>query len=530
MTATVITPFSRSSAIELGNRLWRKKLLPVGQVDYKGRKLQFTADYLKGLARAVTERAYDQVPFQLAGDSNAHTNDPERFAGEIIDADVDDTGLYIVVKPTERGQKVLTENPALGVSARIVEDYARSDGKFFSAALQHVLGTLDPRIPSLGPWQAVDASNSAQLVIDLSSYQFDGQETDLLDGLDPTKEERTALEETLDEILAEEGALENWAENGDPVIDSMLNAMIANPDDYYRPPYAEDLSSLSAALEFSNQQSRTDGMVARHLGRMAAARGDWEECFARYCESPVTGSGSAVDMANQPGQDAFPIELSRYEGEIPALCGRPDSFGRCAERYHAASCSHVAESATSTSTQGVAAFNAVLSRRSRMPHADADGRIWRRHDGGLATLTDHVEAMSGVRRRTEGLFEAGPRTKDNPGKPELVSIQPQGPGFLRSTQATARRLAAQARLTTSADHARQRRAWRDEHARREAAAGPQSRRLNHPDYRWGPLQREREERQAQASRQPLQFSMTDETGEDLLGPLNGSLGPGIGAW
>ena len=33
------------------------------------------------------------------------------------------------------------------MSARIVEDYARSDGKFFTAAVQHVLGTLDPRIP-----------------------------------------------------------------------------------------------------------------------------------------------------------------------------------------------------------------------------------------------------------------------------------------------------------------------------------------------------------------------------------------------
>ncbi len=138
MTSTVITPFTRASAaIELGNRLWRKKLLPVGDVAYKGRMLHFTRDYIERLAEAFHSRAYGQVPFQLAGDDNKHTNDVERFAGEIIDAEAGPDGLWVTLKATPRGEKVLTENPSLGVSARIVEDYERSDGRFFSAAVQH---------------------------------------------------------------------------------------------------------------------------------------------------------------------------------------------------------------------------------------------------------------------------------------------------------------------------------------------------------------------------------------------------------
>jgi hypothetical protein len=87
-------------------------------------------------------------------------------------------GLWVTLKPTEAGDKVLKENPELGVSARIVEDYARSDGQHFPAAIQHVLGTLDPRIPGLGAWQAIEAASPVpDTVIDLSASTFAGEGT-----------------------------------------------------------------------------------------------------------------------------------------------------------------------------------------------------------------------------------------------------------------------------------------------------------------------------------------------------------------
>ncbi len=169
MTACVYTPLLPGRAIELGHQLWRKRVLPIGDVEYKGRLLHFTRDYLSGLVDAFRSRAYDAVPFQLADSQNTHTNDPERTRGEIVDMDASDDGLWVTARVTPQGERVLADNPALGVSARIVEDYARSDGQFFPAAIQHVLGTLDPRIPALGPWEAIEASNSGQALIDLSA-------------------------------------------------------------------------------------------------------------------------------------------------------------------------------------------------------------------------------------------------------------------------------------------------------------------------------------------------------------------------
>jgi hypothetical protein len=176
VTAAVLTPFTAAEAVELGNRQWVKKVLPVGDVEYKGRLLHFTRDYLAQLVRAFQTRAYDQVPFQLADAANTHTNDPERTRGEITGMELRGDGLYVTAAVTPEGEQVLAANPKLGVSARIVEDYARSDGTHFAAAVQHVLGTLDPRIPGLGPWQAIEAASPVpDTVIDLSAATFAGE-------------------------------------------------------------------------------------------------------------------------------------------------------------------------------------------------------------------------------------------------------------------------------------------------------------------------------------------------------------------
>ena len=173
--ASIQAPFSWQPAVELASRTWEKRILPVGSIEYKGRTLRFDPGYLESLVSAFRDQAYDQVPLQLADASNTHTNDPERTAGWIEDLEVRPDGLYALAQVTERGERVLAENPRLGVSARIVEQYQRADGRFYPAAIQHVLGTLDPRIPALGSWQPVDMANEGGIVIDLSASTFPGE-------------------------------------------------------------------------------------------------------------------------------------------------------------------------------------------------------------------------------------------------------------------------------------------------------------------------------------------------------------------
>jgi len=244
MTAAVLTPFTTADAVELGNRLWRKRVLPVGDVEYKGRLLHFTKDYLGQLVSAFTSRAYDQVPFQLADAQNTHSNDPERFRGEIKSMNLEDDGLYVTAELTEDGERVLTANPRLGVSARIVEDYARSDGQRYPAAIQHVLGTLDPRIPGLGAWEAIEAATPVpDEVIDLSASTFAGEggltppPAPLLSSPDPAAPEQppegTDMPADLDGLTDEQKArLKSLLELPDEQLDALAaGGLVLTPDE-----------------------------------------------------------------------------------------------------------------------------------------------------------------------------------------------------------------------------------------------------------------------------------------------------------
>src|SRR5260370_33968985 len=145
MTSAVLTPYSTAEASKSGPRLWRKRLLPIGTINYEGREIEFDRDYLAQLADSFYRRCYDQVPFQLADRDNKHNNDPQRTRGEIAAMSVEPDGLWVTLSTTDAGSQILENNPRLGVSARIVEDYSRSDGRSWPAPIQHVLGTLDPR-------------------------------------------------------------------------------------------------------------------------------------------------------------------------------------------------------------------------------------------------------------------------------------------------------------------------------------------------------------------------------------------------
>lgn len=205
MAEIYLTPAEEGSAIELSRTLFRKKILPKGTIDYKGRKIVFDDAYLTDLATAFHDGAYDQVPYMLADKDNSHTLDPERFRGEIKGVEVGDDGLYGTFELSADAAEMVKANPKLGVSARIVEGYRRSDGKSYPRAMQHVLGTLDPRIPGLGAWQEVALSgyDSGDEVVDLTSSEFEGvpavaktDDAETIDGL--TRDEYEQLLASLD--------------------------------------------------------------------------------------------------------------------------------------------------------------------------------------------------------------------------------------------------------------------------------------------------------------------------------------------
>lgn len=385
MPTTMLTPVDRGDARPSGaSRLWRKQLLPVGTIDYKGRKIEFSREYLAGIVKAFAEKAYDQVPFQLAPQGNEHTNDPERFRGEIRSLELTGEGLDLILAATEDGDRVLRENPALGVSARISEDYQRSDGRFFPAAIQHVLGTLDPRIPGMRPWEAVEAANEPGEVIDLTDAEYvsdapeqPAQQPPADPGTPATEEPRMALtadqEARLGKLLDlpddQFDALLAPAPEEEQLTDEELEALLADlPGDEgedettgtepegtegEKVPAGASLSQeAQAAIDLANSRAEETSLeLARVTSALNKAAYEKErDHLARtfgvppritdLARSVLEGEGHVVDLANGASADAGAIVrkvLTEFGKTVKALdlsgeLGTPLDFSAEAEK------------------------------------------------------------------------------------------------------------------------------------------------------------------------------------------------------
>jgi len=308
MTA-VLTPMDKGAARQSGATLWRKQLLPVGEIDYKGRKIAFTREYLSGLVRAFNGRAYDQVPFQLADHANTHTNDPERFRGEVRGLEMTGDGLDIIISATDDGAALLQKNPALGVSARIVEDYSRADGRHFPAAIQHVLGTLDPRIPGMRPWQAVEAANDDDgEVIDLTALDFADEEDDPEPApavpviTHPEKEQSMAL--TADQ----EARLSRLLDLPEDQFDALLTAP------------AEDEAAEGDGQDDA-EPTLTDAELEQLLAELPA---DDEPAVAAEPEPVLAGAGAALSNDDRDALELANAQIEELRSEQRATRAQLD--------------------------------------------------------------------------------------------------------------------------------------------------------------------------------------------------------------
>lgn len=309
-----LTPTEGTAAVELSRTMFRKKILPMGSIDYKGRKINFDRDYLTDLATAFHDGAYDQTAFMLADASNAHTMDPERYRGEVRGVEVADDGLYATFELSSDAAEMVKANPKLGVSARIVENYRRSDGKTYPRAMQHVLGTLDPRIPGLGAWEEVSLSSydPSDELIDLTAAEFEGgtvqpkQTEEAADSEEFTDEEYAQL---LAELDAEEAAkgTGSGAEAGaeEPTVDEPKK-----PEEQpqgQEPAVAQLSNEDRTALDLANEQ-------VRELKRQNAEQ-RFESEKREYVANGVPPALVELARPVLTAPDGFTIDLSNGDDE-----------------------------------------------------------------------------------------------------------------------------------------------------------------------------------------------------------------------
>ena len=172
MTTQILSPIELGAASKVGGRIWRKQILPVGTINYKGRKINFTPAKLRAIEAAYYDKAFDAVPLVFADGENRHTMHPLAATGEVIGMEFTGKGLDLFTRPDEQADKLLEKYPNIGISGRILENYTRADGKHYDAAIQHALITWDPRITGMKPWEVVNLSVEVEETLDLTQESF----------------------------------------------------------------------------------------------------------------------------------------------------------------------------------------------------------------------------------------------------------------------------------------------------------------------------------------------------------------------
>jgi hypothetical protein len=341
MTFALMTPFgSPSAAVELSRGRYRKQILKFQTINYTGRdgnsrKITFDRKFGIDLVRAFKDGAYDQVPFQLADASNTHTNDPTRTGGEIVGVELsaDGSGVDGIFDLWGSGIKTVEQNPKLGVSARIIENLQHSDGRHYPRALQHVLGTVDPQVTRMKPWEKV---SSVELAIgemsgslDLSNEMYEGSvevgnenETTTLE-LSPAQAERlTRLldDDEAGEALAEQLRARNAAEVEDEDDEEFDFDSLLEEENDLKPV---ELSGASGeAIELMRAEVDTaNSRILELTSQMNQQRTDQEVLeFSREGLAPavleaarplLAVTAGAIELSNGAGDSLDPGEVIR---------------------------------------------------------------------------------------------------------------------------------------------------------------------------------------------------------------------------
>lgn len=291
------TPIVAGEAVELAkaSRIFRKQVLKAGSINYKGQKLDFTPEYLDGLALAYREGAFDSVPLVFAPEDNKHTQDVERIRGEVIGFERDGDHLDALVRASnDRAAQLLRENPNIGVSVRIEQPIQRADGKAWPAAVQHVLATANPRVNGLGPWEPVDlAADDDRTVIDLSTLDF-------AEGEEPNESASEATEENKEASMADQDAPDLSGLTAEEIeqIKSLLSAINAEPEPEGETPDDAAMAQLfEDEAEAETEEEIEDVEAEKILAEAALSHDD----------------GQSVELASQV--EAQAIELAQLRTE-----------------------------------------------------------------------------------------------------------------------------------------------------------------------------------------------------------------------
>jgi len=309
----------RLPVVELGNAAtasadgtFRKEIWRVGDINYQGRKVRFTAEMLKKAYANWKEKPFAYVPFQFLHQSNAGTDHPRDYAGRVTSLSLDDeenpTKMYADFSLTDEAKKIVEHNPEFGVSVKVHPNFVHpSTGKYYGPTLLHVAGTHFPRLGEMGAWEAVKAGiDPDDETIDLSAGEFEGVTPDESVNDDKGIEEGGTMADKTDEKNEQTFDLSAVMES-DAFKDALKLAVDAQ---------TEDLRKKNEALETKVQEQQKAGYSATVKAAVNTYRNagvppivlDYAEALMLSLDE--SQRNEAIELSVGSGDDAKDVKLN----------------------------------------------------------------------------------------------------------------------------------------------------------------------------------------------------------------------------
>jgi hypothetical protein len=289
--AALQAPIMRGAAEALGPRTFRKQIGKVGRIEHPDGPIDFTAQDLETYAQNFREQAYDQVPFTLVDDANAHNDDPRRFQGDVIGVETEGEKLYALMNLSEDGAKMVRDNPKLGVSMRIRE---RPSPGYSTPrkwpAIEHVAATFRPVIDGMDGWESFSdlSTRYGSTVVDLTASTYQESHTDVAT-------ETPLTDEEVDQLKALDAA----------EVRGLLSAdEPADDQEPHRPIFPTDDDRRSLIQRLFGRDQPTDAEIDAELQTLVEQDGpeqtEQTPLAANLSASTLTADDrSALDLAQQ---------------------------------------------------------------------------------------------------------------------------------------------------------------------------------------------------------------------------------------
>lgn len=160
--------------VDLGDNLFKKQILRVGDWLYGDGKFEVTTDYLKKVAENFKKGVIENVFVPLT-----HSDDPRDNTGDVKEVEVSKDGkaLEAVLSVDDSAAKLIKDKKVKGVSCSIEENYMDKEKKItVGSVLRHVALVMEPYIKGLAPFEQLADKSKQYIVLSDESKPIDSDE------------------------------------------------------------------------------------------------------------------------------------------------------------------------------------------------------------------------------------------------------------------------------------------------------------------------------------------------------------------